>query len=507
VSTPNPLPLPPSTNLEQQHKLAKDLLRAARDGDTAALARIRTVRSDAGDASRPLQLADAQLTIAREAGFASWPKLVAELEARDVAAFRDAVRADDVPRVERLLALDHVRSRVDDPLFDFGGRAIHAAAKNQALLAVLLAAGADVNQRSDWENGPYTVLDHADEATARFLLTQGATLTPNAAARLGWFDELRQMVEADPALVHARGGDGQQPLHEAKTVAIADYLLDRGAGVDVRCIDHHSTPAQYALAERPEVCRRLLERGATPDIFMAARLGDAALAERLLAADSTAADAHIHEPGYGPVPPFNIYCWSLGFGLSPHAVARKYGHADVVAVLEAHSSPRSLLRNAISAGDADGAQALLRAHPSLLPSLTRAEHGHLAHAIFHEQFDAAHLMLDLGFDPAAPGMDGGTALHAACWVGNLPMVERLLALGRVPLDSRDPTHGSTLLGWASFGSVNRKARGGNYPAVAERLVTAGADITAVGNRNGHTLLQMAHGNPAMQATLRRLGAT
>lgn len=505
MSTPNPLP--PSANLEQQHKLAKDLIRAARDGDASALARIRAVRTDAAEASRPLTLADAQLAIAREAGFASWPKLVAELEARDLAAFRDAVRAGDVPRVERLLALDHVRARIDDPQFDFGGRAIHAAAKNRALLTVLLAAGADVNLRSDWQNGPYTVLDHADEASARFLLTQGATLTPNAAARLGWLDDLRRLVEADPALVHARGGDGQQPLHEAKTVAIADYLLDRGAGIDVRCIDHHSTPAQYALADRPDVCRRLLERGATPDIFMAARLGDAALATRLLDADPAAADAHVHEPGYGPVPPFNIYCWSLGFGLSPHAVARKYGHADVVAVLEARSSPRSLLRTAIAAGDADGVQALLRRHPSLLSSITPQDHCHLAHAIFHEHVGAAHIMLDLGFDPAAPGVDGGTALHAACWVGNLPMVERLLALGRVPLDARDPTHGSTLLGWAAFGSVNRRARGGDYPAVAERLVAAGADISAVGNSGGRTLLQMAHGNPAMQATLRRLGAT
>ncbi len=116
-------------------------------------------------------------------------------------------------------------------------------------------------------------------------------------------------------------------------------------------------------------------------------------------------------------------------------------------------------------------------------------------------------MLDLGFDPGAPGVDGGTALHAACWVGNVPMVERLLALGRVPLDARDPTHGSTLLGWASFGSVCRRAPGADYPTVAERLVAAGADITAIGNRNGHTLLQMAQGDPAMQATLRRLGAT
>ena len=162
---------------------------------------------------------------------------------------------------------------------------------------MLIDAGADVNMKSDWENGPYTVLDHADEGTARFLLARGAKLTPNVAARLGWFDELRSLVDADAALVHARGGDGQQPLHEAKTVAIADFLLDRGADVNVRCIDHKSTPAQYALVDRPDVCRRLLERGATPDIFMAARLGDVALATRLLDADPSCIAARINEPG------------------------------------------------------------------------------------------------------------------------------------------------------------------------------------------------------------------
>jgi len=276
VSTPNPSAVP--TSLEQQHKLAKDLIRAARDGDPAALARIHAVRSDAATTQRPLKLADAQLAVAREAGFDSWPGLVADFKERDVTAFRDAVQRGDVRRTQLLLASAHVRTRINDPMFAFGQRAAHMAAKNAALLTALIDAGADVNRKSEWENGPYTVLDNADESTARFLLSRGASLTPNVAARLGWFDELQRLVAADATLVHARGGDGQQPLHEAKTVEIADFLLDHGAGINVRCIDHQTTPAQYALVDRPQVCRRLLERGATPDIFMAARLGDVSLA-------------------------------------------------------------------------------------------------------------------------------------------------------------------------------------------------------------------------------------
>ncbi len=60
-------------NLDQLRHQAKDLVRAARKGDPSALRRIHAV----GTAPT---LAAAQLAIARENGFASWPKLKAELE-------------------------------------------------------------------------------------------------------------------------------------------------------------------------------------------------------------------------------------------------------------------------------------------------------------------------------------------------------------------------------------------------------------------------------------------
>lgn len=425
---------------------------------------------------------------------------------RDVEAFRNAVSTGDVARTRELLASAHVRERVNDPMFAFGQRAAHMAARNQDLLEALIAGGADLNLKSDWKNGPYTVLDNADEKTARFLMARGATLTPNVAARLGLFEELQAFVEADAEAVNVRGGDGQQPLHEARTVAFADYLLDHGAQIDARCIDHHSTPAQYALVDRPDVARRLLERGATPDIFMAARLGDASLATRLIDADPACLGARINDPGFPLVPPFNIYCWTLGFGMSPHDVALRFGNRDVHAVLMARSPARVRFMVAVMSADEQAVQALLAEDASILPSLGPEDQSRLALAIFHEQFDAAALMLRIGFDPAAPGVDGGTALHAASWVGNAPLVERLLARGGVPVETRDSAHKSTPLGWAAYGSVHRRARGADYPAVAALLVAAGADITAPGNGAGASLLQMATGNPAMQDALRGLGA-
>ena len=105
------------------------------------------------------------------------------MQTQDIKAFSEAVVAGDEPRVRQLLSQPEVRAHVNDAMFDFGQRATHLAAKNVQMLETLAAAGADLNLRSDWANGPYTVLDRANDDTARWLLSHGVALTPNAAAR------------------------------------------------------------------------------------------------------------------------------------------------------------------------------------------------------------------------------------------------------------------------------------------------------------------------------------
>lgn len=51
----------------------------------------------------------------------------------------------------------------------------------------------------------------------------------HSAARLGRFEQLEELVDAEPALVDARGEGGRTPLHFASTIEIAKFLLDRGA--------------------------------------------------------------------------------------------------------------------------------------------------------------------------------------------------------------------------------------------------------------------------------------
>lgn len=69
--------LPEHPSVDQLRKQAKDLLRAWRDGDASVVERVHVHKPQAAE---PV-LADAQLVLAREYGFESWPKLVHHVQA------------------------------------------------------------------------------------------------------------------------------------------------------------------------------------------------------------------------------------------------------------------------------------------------------------------------------------------------------------------------------------------------------------------------------------------
>ncbi|MGH7655524.1 MAG: ankyrin repeat domain-containing protein, partial [Gemmatimonadaceae bacterium] len=199
--------------------------------------------------------------------------------ARDFAA---AVQADDLALVRAMLDQDPaLRHRLNDtmPGLHFGGTPLIAAVnnKNREMVELLLGAGADVNQKSHWWAGGFGVLDYAVDL-ADFLISRGATLDACSAARLGRLDALSAIVRADPRRVHERGGDGKTPLHWAATIETAEFLLENGADIDARDVDHESTPLQYLIREHQDVARLLVARWADADIFAAAALGDLARA-------------------------------------------------------------------------------------------------------------------------------------------------------------------------------------------------------------------------------------
>lgn len=475
--------LPARPNLEHLKKQAKDLLHNFQQGDPAAIEQLsEVVSTSAGDAPK---LADAQHALAREYGFANWAKLKEHVESlvsfEPVAAFVAAVNNNDETRVAQVLQ-EHpeLKSRLNDPLpgFGFGGTALLQAVRgaNRNAVDILLEAGADINQRSHWWAGGFGVLDD-DRGLAPYLIERGARLDIHAAARLGMFDQLKELVSANPGSVHARGGDGQTPLHFASTIEIAEYLLDHGAGIDARDIDHESTPAQYMVRKRQDIARYLVGRGCSTDILMAAALGDLELVRKHLDADPSCIHTSVSEhyfPKKDPRSGGTIYIWYLGSHKTSHLVAREFHHEDIFQLLMERSPATLKLSIACELGDEASFRSLLTKNPGLSRSLSVAERTRLIAAAQNNNTQAVKLMLAAGWPVDTLGGMGGTALHFASWHGNTEMMKELLE-HHPPVEAKDARYNNTPLQWALRGSNHSWERHkGDYATAVEMLLQAGA---------------------------------
>jgi Ankyrin repeat len=191
-------------------------------------------------------LSDAQLVIARGYGFAGWPQLegkkIESLTKSVAELFKTAVEGGDVDQVRQLL-LSHTDlvSMINQPIFGFKSPAVHVARTNLELLDLLLARGADLNARTSWEKGGFGVLEQVSPEDAAPLVARGAGIDIWAAANLGMMAELAALIAGDRFLVHAKGGDGKRPLHFARTIKTARFLLEHGAEIAALDEDHDST--------------------------------------------------------------------------------------------------------------------------------------------------------------------------------------------------------------------------------------------------------------------------
>src|SRR5678815_4055728 len=288
----------------------------------------------------------------------------------------------------------------------------------------------------------------------RYAIGRGAIVDVHAAARLGKMAGLRDLISANPDLVHARGGDGQTPLHFARTVEVAEFLLEHGADIDARDVDHESTPAQYMVGDRQEVARYLVQRGCKTDILLAAALGDADLVRRHLDADPECIRMRVSDewfPMHNAKAGGTIYQWTLGWHVSAHDVARKFGHDDVLRLLMDRSPPEVRLLAACWAGDESAVRYLLGENPSLAASLSEPDRRQVANAARNNQFAAVRLRLAAGLPVDARGQHGGTPLHWAAWHGSAEMVREILRYNP-PLEATDAEFKAPPLGWANHGS-------------------------------------------------------
>ena len=127
--------------------------------------------------------------------------------------------------------------------------------------------------------------------------------------------------------------------------------------------------------------------------------------------------------------------------------------------------------------DAPAARLAIAEQPALIASLDRDGHRAITDAAWQGDAASVALMLELGFDPATPGHDSGTALHCAAWQGSADTVAALLRAPAVLalLVVRDATYDSTPLGWCCHGSINGP-HGAEYAQVARLLLEAGARV-------------------------------
>lgn len=464
--------LPEKPSLQFLKKQAKELLRTLPDR----------------------KLAYAQHVLANEYGFANWATLKSHVESiglKPAEALTVAVRAMDAERVRELLHRHpDLRAKINDPLPDygFGAHAMFAAVQrsDRATIDVLLEAGADIRKRTEWWAGGFGVLDDCDPSLVDFLVQRGAVIDAHAAARLGLLPELQQLVATAPNVVHARGGDGQTPLHFASTVEVARFLLDNGAEIDARDIDHESTPAQYMLRadqkrhyphDRRDVARYLVSRGCKTDLLMAAALGDVELVRRHLDDDPRSIRMSVSWdwfPKQDPRAGGTIYIWMLGWHRTAHTVARDFGHEDVFDLLMERTPEDLKFALACELGEETVFRAFLEKNPRAVETISETDLRKLPNAAQNNNVPAVRLMLEAGWPVNTRGDAGATALHWAGFHGNAEMARTILRF-HPDLELKSIEYASTALSWALYGSGNGWHRDtGDYVGTVRALLDAGA---------------------------------
>jgi hypothetical protein len=266
-------PLPPKADLDHLKHQAKDLIIAKAEGDPQAAQRIREFHpqfkrmEDTTIFEAKFSLADAQLTIARERGFASWPKLKRRVE--------KPLPADDLslPFQERIKDAAFRRALEFLDVGDVEGLRTHLRAHPNL-----------VHQRVVFEGGNYFQNPSLLEFVAENPIRHGK-LPANIV------DVAKVILEAgaknDRAMLNETLGlvcSGRVPRESGVQISLINLLCEYGA-------DPNIGVGPALLHAEFEAATALLRNDARIDMPVAAALGRVEDARRLLPAAS-AEDRH-----------------------------------------------------------------------------------------------------------------------------------------------------------------------------------------------------------------------
>lgn len=483
--------LPTKPSIHQLRKQAKELIRAFRTGNAEARERIASQVSRVADAIRAgnptASLTFAQLTLAREYGFESWPKLK---------VFVDSTAMTFEEKLKLFVA---------------------AATANRLYVAEMLLKGEPALATHDLS----TACIVGDHALVEKLIQRDPSLVSRGTGLNGW----EPLLYVCFSFFHRRGAEAAAGL-----LRTAELLLK--AGANPNAFYAHPTHAQFQIpalygpsgaTNFPELTELLLGAGANPDeresLYHSTEFRDGRCMRLLLKAGANAkkwgalhhmldvedlegvkallaagADPNLAYEGLGTALHHAavrgrsgavIECLlSAGAsasaenpqGFTPYEMALRYGNQEAIAALRGKSPVRSLspaaqLIAACAAGDEKKAKSLLGA------TLDASDQRMIAEFAALGKSRAVLLMLDLGFDINQRGEWGGTVIQQAAWHGHLELVEALIARG-ADLELLND-HKGTCLGATIFATEYRQipeAATGPHIAIAEALLEAGAKL-------------------------------
>jgi ankyrin repeat protein len=468
-------PLPAAPSLEQLRNRARDLQRAHRAGDPGARARVAAHAPRTPAPGEPLKLSTAQLVVAREHGFASWPRLraYAERVAAGGPGLQFAYHAD----------LDYYAGRAEG---------LRASAEDGTPGAVAAFATAGAPPTPDGARSVVARM-HGFPSWAALrrhvaaLRNGGGEPFARAYRALEAHDRTALAAELDrfPGLVHASGTNGNDLLGMATATGderTVRLLLDRGAD-PAHQNAHGWTPLhQTAYSNQTRLAALLLDAGA-PATAEARGDGGTPLVAALFWGHRATAELLAERGGLHPR---NL------------RVAAGLGRDDVL---------DDLVRPDGTLGPEAGAhRGFYRPHsgfPAWHPggSPQEALDEALAWAARSDRVDTLDVLVARGARVDAD-VYRGTALAWAAATGRAAAVERLVALGADPSGRGTfggPDHG------VGITALHLAAQNGDT-AVIRALLAGGADPTVVEAAHGGTPADWAgHFGHEAAAGLLRLG--
>lgn len=438
--------LPPNPSLEQLKKQAKSLLKRQQAADSEALTRIRGNHprwrhlSEEKAAATPFALADAQLVIANEYGFASWAKLQSHVKtleaasstAETVASLRDAAGKGDLGRLDALI--DAHPELIDERGGEGVRTALHQAVfgNSEAAVKLLLERGANPNIRCEGDNA-YPL---------------------HFAVEKHLFPIIRLLVE-----------------HGAETIGEGDYHELGVIG--------WATAWDY-IQPNPEIVPYLLEHGARHNIFSAVAMGEAEVIRELVARTPGDLERRMNGTIMRSMPlhlavmknqPASLTTL-LDLGANTESLDEAFFSALDVAALRGRAELAQVLLErgakvrlpaAVALHRTEDIETLLRRDPGTLKPggrwgnlIVRASERAPGDVIETLIRNGASVTVRDNPKTSIDNTSGYTPLHAAAWYGNVSAIDVLMKHG-ADVRAREEKYHGTPAGWADY-SGHKEAR-------------------------------------------------